>query len=113
MSEEKIKEIEEEVIKDVKLSKDDKTLILPSDLNNATILGMSREVFETPFTKSYISNFVQGKKKNIHANNIFKFCVIFGCTPNDLFDYENWEYKSSQILMKNQKITNEDIKDFL
>ena len=38
MLEDKNKEIEEAVIKDVKLSKDDKTLILPSDLNNATIL---------------------------------------------------------------------------
>lgn len=106
-------EIPEIIIKKVKLSDDDKTLILPTDMHNANLLGMSREIFETPFTRSYISNFVNGNKKNIHAANIFKFCVMLGCTPNQLYDYENWEYKASQILMKNQKITNEDIKEFL
>jgi len=103
----------EELNLDVRLSDNDKKIILPDDLNQVYVKQFSEQVFETPFTKSYVSLFLNGVNKNIHATNLFKFCVLLGCSPNDLFDYENWEYKTSQVINKGKKVTNEQIKDFL
>ena len=97
----------------VKLGSDDKRVLFPSDLNPINLCRMSEEVFDTPFRKSYVSKFMRGDAKNVHISNVFKFCVLLGCTPNDLYDYENWEYKASQILQAGKKITNEQIKELL
>ena len=109
--EEKQKEIN--TTKKVKLAKDDKRILLPVDINLANLCAMSVEVFETPFEKGYLSKYLSGDNKNVHIANVFKLCVLLGCTPNKLYDYENWEYKASQIIMAGRKITNEEIKELL
>ena len=113
MSKEEIKTKEKNDSKQVRLGSDDKRILFPNDLNPMELCRMSQEVFETPLQKSYVSKYVKGDAKNVHISNVFKFCILLGCTPNDLYDYENWEYKASQILRKGNKITNEEIKELL
>ena len=67
-----------------------KKIIFPKDfVYSEEINYASKMIFETPLAKSYISQFKNGKKKNIHVANVFKLCIILGCSPNDLFDWEN------------------------
>ena len=95
------------------LDLDKQKIILPPDINAYNLSLLSEKVFETPIARCYVSLFLNRKKKNIHINNIFKFCVLLGCSPNDLMDYENWEYKVSQVLNKGKKVTNDQIKEML
>ena len=84
-----------------------KKIIFPKDfVYSEEINYASKMIFETPFAKSYISQFKNGKKKNIHVANVFKLCIILGCSPNDLFDWENWQEKLVKKLNdKNSKTT--------
>ena len=60
-----------------KLSKDGRKLIFPEDFcYSEELCAMSKELFETPLAKSYLSQFRNGKKKNIHTTNILKMCVL-------------------------------------
>ena len=84
-----------------------KKIIFPKDfVYSEEINYASKMIFETPLAKSYISQFKNGKKKNIHVANVFKLCIILGCSPNDLFDWENWQEKLVKKLNdKNSKTT--------
>ncbi len=97
-----------------KLSKDGKKLIFPEDFcYSEELCAMSKELFETPLAKSYLSQFRNGKKKNIHTTNVLKMCVLLGCSPNDLFDWENWDKNVNKLYVEGGKVTNKDISEIL
>ena len=97
-----------------KLSKDGRKLQFPEDFcYSEEVSAMSKEIFETPLAKSYISQFKNGKKKNIHTANVLKLCVILGCSPNHLFDWKRWGKKVSKMHTEGGKISNKDLNNIL
>ena len=97
-----------------KLSKDGRKIIYPNDFCFTEELEfMSKEVFKTKLSKSFISLFSNGVRKNIHISNLFKFCVLLGCAPNDLLDWKRWEKKVAKHYKKGKKVTNEQISKML
>ena len=96
-----------------KLSIEGRKLLFPKDFcYSVELCAMSKELFETPLAKSYLSQFRNGRKKNIHANNILKMCVLLDCSPNDLFDWRNWNKKIARLANRG-KISNEEISKLL
>ena len=119
MSEE-INEINEDVEGVVKelpfMIASDGALIFDEDfIITDEIVDSSKYLFETPLLKPYVSKFTTGANKNITMANIFKLCVILGCSPNDLFDWEEWRGKviAKMATNKNSLLTHEDIKEML
>ena len=97
-----------------KLSKDGRKLIFPEDFcYSEELYNTSKELFETPLAKSYMSQFRNGRKKNIHCANVLKMCVLLGCSPNDLFDWQNWDKKVNNLYVKKGIVTNKDISEIL
>lgn len=79
------------------------------------IVDSSKYLFETPLLKPYVSKFTTGANKNITMANIFKLCVILGCSPNDLFDWEEWRGRimAKMATKKDYLLTHSDIKEML
>ena len=82
---------------------------------NEDIVEDSRLLFQTPLLKPYISQFARGKNKNITMANVFKVCVILDCSPNDLFNWEDWRGKVMELAITDSfsPITTNDIKGML
>ena len=54
-----------------KLSENGKKLIFPEEFcYSEELCAMSKELFETPLAKSYLSQFRNGKKKNIDGGKV-------------------------------------------
>tara|TARA_R100001244_G_scaffold8495_2_gene10651 strand:+ start:490 stop:867 length:378 start_codon:yes stop_codon:yes gene_type:complete len=97
---------------------DNGALLFDSGYNVTTdIVDNSEILFETRLMKPYVSKFTTGSNKNVTMATIFKLCVIIGCSPNDLFNWEDWRGKL-MVKMKDAKtdkylITLDDIKKML
>ena len=60
-----------------KLSENGKKLIFPEEFcYSEELCAMSKELFETPLAKSYLSQFRNGKKKNIFLVVLLTICLI-------------------------------------
>lgn len=77
------------------------------------IVEASGMIFETPLLKPYVSKFTNAKNKNITLANVFKLCVLLNCSPNDLFNWEDWTHKAMGVTSTDNKISNDDIKQML
>jgi len=74
------------------------------------IVDASSYIFETPLLKPYVSKFTKARNKNITLANVFKICVLLDCSPNDLFNWEDW---SSKVKESDAKVSNNDIKKMI
>jgi hypothetical protein len=74
------------------------------------IVDASGYVFETPLLKPYVSKFTNAKNKNITLANVFKLCVLLDCSPNDLFNWEDW---SDRVKGSDSKVSNDEIKKMI
>lgn len=79
------------------------------------VVENSSLLFQTPLLKPYVSKFTTGSNKNITMANVFKLCVMLGCSPNDLFNWEQWRdnIMSAKKVDGEYMFTTEDIKEFL
>ncbi len=77
------------------------------------IVEASSLMFETPLLKPYVSKFTTSKNKNITLANVFKLCVLLDCSPNDLFNWDEWSDRAMGFTKKNIKITNDEIKKMI
>jgi DNA-binding Xre family transcriptional regulator len=79
------------------------------------IVERSKMMFETPLLKPYVSKFIRASNKNISMANILKLCVLLQCSPNDLFNWEDWtaEIYARMATKDGYLITHDDIKEIL
>ena len=79
------------------------------------VVECSTFLFDTPLLKPYVSKFTTGNNKNITMANVFKLCVLLDCSPNDLFNWEQWRANilSSKKVDGDYMFTTEDIKKML
>ena len=95
---------------------DDGRILFKKGFNyNDHIVEDSKLVFETPILKPYISKFSRSKNKNITMANVLKLCVLLGCSPNDLFNWESWNERVHELVTSEnfEPITMAQIKDML
>tara|TARA_R100001244_G_scaffold86809_2_gene66204 strand:- start:5410 stop:5736 length:327 start_codon:yes stop_codon:yes gene_type:complete len=79
------------------------------------VVESSSFLFDTPLLKPYVSKFTTGNNKNITMANVFKLCVLLDCSPNDLFNWEQWRNNilSAKKVDGDYMFTTEDIKEML
>jgi len=91
-------------------------IVFPEDfVITDEIVGRSKLMFETPLLKPYVSKFIRAANKNISMANVLKFCILLDCSPNDLFNWEEWkgELFARMATDEDYLITHEDIKEIL
>jgi len=66
----------------------------------------SKDIFRASLSPASLSRFMNGKHKNVSMTTIFKICVSMGCTPNDLFNVDEWSNASSY-----EDLTSSDIQE--